>query len=194
MPAGLMELNARVDPESAARQVRFETELPAPPLLDPAAAVASAAAAASAAWSSHLMPAPLNTPPTPLRPPTHPNAQSEEDVVGVVREAEASLRVIDADNIDEMADDILAEEEADDLLEGEPPGSLLSRSLSFRFGGLTLGGVAGAGCWQQLPARSPASRSLLTACLPASCPQPSPARPPAELSLSRDYPGGGMQR
>lgn len=47
--------------------------------------------------------------------------QSEEEVVGVVREAQASLRVIDADNIDEMADDILAEEEADDLLEGEGP-------------------------------------------------------------------------
>jgi hypothetical protein len=39
-------------------------------------------------------------------------------VVSVVREAQQSLRVIDADNIDEMADDILAEEEADDLLEG----------------------------------------------------------------------------
>lgn len=39
--------------------------------------------------------------------------------MGVVREAQQSLRVIDADNIDEMADDILAEEEADDLLEGE---------------------------------------------------------------------------
>ncbi len=36
----------------------------------------------------------------------------------VVREAQGSMRVIDADNIDEMADDILAEEEADDLLEG----------------------------------------------------------------------------
>lgn len=40
--------------------------------------------------------------------------------MGVVREAQSSLRVIDADNIDEMADDILAEEEADDLLEGAP--------------------------------------------------------------------------
>jgi hypothetical protein len=38
-------------------------------------------------------------------------------VVRVVREAQQSTRVIDADNIDEMADDILAEEEADDLLE-----------------------------------------------------------------------------
>jgi hypothetical protein len=38
----------------------------------------------------------------------------------VVREAQQSTRVIDADNIDEMADDILAEEEADDLLEGGP--------------------------------------------------------------------------
>lgn len=43
--------------------------------------------------------------------------QSEEEVVGIVREAQLSTRVIDADNIDEMADDILAEEEADDLLE-----------------------------------------------------------------------------
>jgi hypothetical protein len=38
-------------------------------------------------------------------------------VRSVVREAQGSMRVIDADNIDEMADDILAEEEADDLLE-----------------------------------------------------------------------------
>ena len=36
----------------------------------------------------------------------------------MVREAQGSIRVIDVDNIDEMADDILAEEEADDLLEG----------------------------------------------------------------------------
>ncbi|KAI7839122.1 hypothetical protein COHA_007125 [Chlorella ohadii] len=62
MPAGLLELNSRVDPESAARQ-------------------------------------------------------SEDEVRSVVREAQGSMRVIDADNIDEMADDILAEEEADDLLE-----------------------------------------------------------------------------
>ena len=40
----------------------------------------------------------------------------------MVREAQGSVRVIDADNIDEMADDILAEEEADDLLEGAPVG------------------------------------------------------------------------
>lgn len=62
MPPGLLELNSRVDPESAARQ-------------------------------------------------------AEDDVRSVVREAQGSMRVIDADNIDEMADDILAEEEADDLLE-----------------------------------------------------------------------------
>ncbi|PSC67948.1 acyl-binding domain-containing 4-like isoform X1 isoform A [Micractinium conductrix] len=43
--------------------------------------------------------------------------QSEEEIVSVVREAQASLRPIDTDNIEEMADDILAEEEADDLLE-----------------------------------------------------------------------------
>jgi hypothetical protein len=36
----------------------------------------------------------------------------------VVREAQMSTRNMDVDNIDEMADDILAEEEADDLLEG----------------------------------------------------------------------------
>ena len=46
--------------------------------------------------------------------------QSEEEIVSVVREAQASLRPIDTDNIEEMADDILAEEEADDLLEGGP--------------------------------------------------------------------------
>ena len=40
--------------------------------------------------------------------------------MSVVREAQASLRPIDTDNIEEMADDILAEEEADDLLEGGP--------------------------------------------------------------------------
>lgn len=45
-------------------------------------------------------------------------SQSEDEVRSVVREAQGSMRVIDADNIDEMADDILAEEEADDLLEG----------------------------------------------------------------------------
>lgn len=48
----------------------------------------------------------------------------------VVREAQGSMRVIDADNIDEMADDILAEEEADDLLEGERWGGCAhSRAL-----------------------------------------------------------------
>ena len=51
-------------------------------------------------------------------PPPWCCVQGEAEVVGVVREAQQSLRVIDADNIDEMADDILAEEEADDLLEG----------------------------------------------------------------------------
>ncbi|KAI3430307.1 hypothetical protein D9Q98_004903 [Chlorella vulgaris] len=59
--------------------------------------------------------------------------QSEAEVVAVVREAQMSTRNMDVDNIDEMADDILAEEEADDLLEelsltrgGEfgPPGPM----------------------------------------------------------------------
>lgn len=57
--------------------------------------------------------------PNSHRRPATQLPQSEEEVVSVVREAQVSLRVIDADNIDEMADDILAEEEADDLLEGE---------------------------------------------------------------------------
>lgn len=56
--------------------------------------------------------------------------QSEDEVVGVVREAQQSLRVIDADNIDEMADDILAEEEADDLLEGEGGAGLACAPVS----------------------------------------------------------------
>lgn len=43
--------------------------------------------------------------------------QSEEEVVATVREAQGSVRVIDADNVDELADDILAEEEVDDILE-----------------------------------------------------------------------------
>lgn len=51
-----------------------------------------------------------------LAPLCHP--QSEAEVVAVVREAQMSTRNMDVDNIDEMADDILAEEEADDLLEG----------------------------------------------------------------------------
>ena len=47
--------------------------------------------------------------------------QSEAEIAEIVREASASTRggLFDADNIDDMADDILAEEEADDLLEGE---------------------------------------------------------------------------
>ena len=58
-------------------------------------------------------------------------------MVGVVREAQQSLRVIDADNIDEMADDILAEEEADDLLEGGRAGGWV--------GGWVGGGTGRAG-------------------------------------------------
>jgi len=58
--------------------------------------------------------------------------------VSVVREAQQSLRVIDGDNIDEMADDILAEEEADDLLEGE-----LGRSWGRVVGRVALAGMAG---------------------------------------------------
>ncbi|KAL4422566.1 hypothetical protein ABPG75_008763 [Micractinium tetrahymenae] len=65
------------------------------------------------AWFQRSMPAGL------LSSQADPSKarQSEDEVVSVVREAQQSLRVIDADNIDEMADDILAEEEADDLLE-----------------------------------------------------------------------------
>lgn len=54
----------------------------------------------------------------PTRLPAARFPQSEDEVRNVVREAQGSIRVIDVDNIDEMADDILAEEEADDLLEG----------------------------------------------------------------------------
>eukprot|EP00887_Chlorella_sp_A99_P000352 scaffold13.g352.t1 len=43
--------------------------------------------------------------------------QSEDELVAVVREAQQSVRVIDADNVDDLADDILAEEEVDDILE-----------------------------------------------------------------------------
>lgn len=69
----------------------------------------------SHAWFTKDMPAGINILETQVDPAKA--KQSEEEVLRVVREAQQSTRVIDADNIDEMADDILAEEEADDLLE-----------------------------------------------------------------------------
>ena len=113
----------------------------------------------------------------------------------MVREAQGSVRVIDADNIDEMADDILAEEEADDLLEGKS-----SFCLPVFQGACCEGGWVGGWAWprgrrtvcrraRHLAAGLPGmqSRASAAACRSPSCHSPlhrSPLPlPPALLSL-----------
>ena len=155
MPAGLLHINSRVDP-SKARQVGNYKRTTDLLVLSETVLVGFWGGVSSrlptrlpprhAVWVRPPPSLPLTLPPS--LPPTQPRAcvQSEAEVVSVVREAQQSLRVIDADNIDEMADDILAEEEADDLLEGEWWCVLVWMGfwLAQRAGGWMGGGICSA--------------------------------------------------
>ena len=207
MPAGLLHINSRVDP-SKARQVGNYKRTTDLLVLSETVLVGFWGGVSSrlptrlpplhAVWVRPPPSLPLTLPPS--LPPTQPRAcvQSEAEVVSVVREAQQSLRVIDADNIDEMADDILAEEEADDLLEGEWWCVLVAGSAGGwvdGWGHMQRLGCLQCICWCVLAPQLPARPRRVPAD-PVDVSNPSPPGVPAvaELSLTRgDYTSGSMQ-